>query len=68
MVKHCTNTAVNFTDGNEIDFNYIYCLAEDKNGVPNNMDRIKEVLNEQKRMQELRNALARQLGNDIIGR
>jgi DNA primase len=34
----------------------------------NDMDRIKEVLNEQKRMQELRNALARQLGNDIIGR
>ena len=34
----------------------------------NDMNRIKEVLNEQKRMQELRNALARQLGNDIIGR
>ena len=30
------------------------------------MDRIKEILQEQKQTQDLRNALARQLGNDII--
>ena len=35
--------------------------------VGNDMDRIKALMEEFKETQELRNALARQLGNDIVG-